>query len=65
MPQDLRIRAVDDRLLPLVAPDGATLKGRYAGRDKTGAALPDGELVPANSYYRRAISRGDVEEVTS
>lgn len=61
----IRIRAVEDRLLPLVDATGATLRGRYAGRDKTGAAMPDGEFVAQSSYYVRAISRGDVEEVTS
>lgn len=63
----LRIRAVGDLLLPLVNASGATLKGRYAGRDKTGAPLPDGEIVEQNSYYIRAADRGDViaEEVSS
>ena len=63
----LRIRAVGDLLLPLIDANGATLKGRYAGRDKTGAPLPDGELVAQNSYYVRAAARGDVtaEEVSS
>lgn len=63
MPQ-IRIRAVGDLLCPLVAPDGATLKGRYAGRDKTGSALPDGELVDESSYYVRAVSRGDLLAVS-
>lgn len=58
----IRIRAVEDRLLPLVGPNGAPLRGRFAGRDKTGAPLPDGELVESSSYYVRALSRGDVAE---
>ena len=63
--QQIRIRAVGERLLPLVATDGALLRGRYAGRDKAGAPLPDGELVDETSYYVRAVSRGDVEQVSS
>jgi len=61
--KQLRIRAVGDRLLPLVGPDGVGLKGRYAGRDKKGGILPEGELVASSSYYIRAILRGDIEEV--
>lgn len=59
----IRIRAVGDHLLPLVDASGATLRGRFAGRDKTGAPLPDGELVAETSYYVRAVARGDVERV--
>jgi hypothetical protein len=58
--KQIRIHAVEGRLLPLVAPDGVGLKGRYAARDKKGAPLPDGELVASTSYYVRAVQRGDV-----
>jgi hypothetical protein len=44
-------------------PGSAT--ARYVGRDKKGAVIAEGVDVPADSYHRRAIARGDLEEVTS
>jgi hypothetical protein len=63
----LRIHAVDDRRVALLRDDGHVRQGRYAGRDATGAALPDGELVSDVDHYRRAERRGDlmIEEVAS
>lgn len=34
--------------------------GRFVARDKKGAPKPEGEDVPATSYYHRAIARCDV-----
>jgi hypothetical protein len=53
--KQILVFAVDGRSLPF---DGGV--GRFVGRDKTGAARADGDLVPASSYYIRAIARGDV-----
>lgn len=63
----LRIHAVEDRRVALVDDGGHTRKGRYAGRDPQGSALPDGELVADHDHYRRHGRRGDlrVEEVAS
>lgn len=63
MTNPLRIRAVEDRLHTLTDPRGFVLARRYAGRDKKGRALPDGELVPDCAHHRRALARGDIEEV--
>jgi hypothetical protein len=50
-----------DGRLPLIDPEThATVPGRYCGRDRTHAPLPDGEIVPAISYYHAAISSGDL-----
>lgn len=62
--ETLHVRAVGDGLLPLVDSDtGVTLMGRYVGRERDGTLKPDGELVPAISYYHSAIARGDLELV--
>lgn len=55
----LRVRAVGDAKLPV--PGSAT--ARYVGRDKKGAPIAEGVLVPDDSYHRRAIARGELEEV--
>jgi predicted nucleotidyltransferase len=39
------------------------MRGRYVGRDKAGAIIEAGVDVPAESYYLRAIARGDIEAV--
>lgn len=59
----LRCRAVGTGLLPYVAPDGAHVLGRYAGRDRAGA--PCAEDLPDTAYYRRGISEGALELVTA
>lgn len=56
----LLIQAVEGRHLSMVDVRGVALRGRFAGRDRAGAPLADGELVPDHIHYRRAISRGDV-----
>jgi hypothetical protein len=61
MPETIRVRAVGDARLPV--PGSAS--ARYVGRDKKGAPIAEGVDVPADSYHRRAIARGDLEEVTS
>lgn len=55
----LRVRAVGDAKLPV---PGSAFP-RYVGRDKSGAVIPDGVNVPADSYHLRALRRGDIEEV--
>lgn len=51
----LRVFAVDGRSLAF---EGGV--GRFVGRDKKGAAKPEGDEVPSNAYYQRAIARGDL-----
>jgi len=61
----MRVRCVGDGLLPLIDVEThATLMGRYCGRDKKGVPLPDGEMVPAISYYNVAIAQGDLALVS-
>lgn len=55
----LRVRAVGDAKLPV--PGSAT--ARYVGRDRSGAVIAEGVTVPDDSYHRRAIVRGELEEV--
>jgi len=57
----ITIKAVEGRMCALVDANGALVRGRFAGRDKKGAALADGESVHDHTHYRRAILRGDIE----
>tara|TARA_R110000868_G_scaffold11757_2_gene57480 strand:+ start:517 stop:720 length:204 start_codon:yes stop_codon:yes gene_type:complete len=59
----LLIQAVDGRLFSLVDASGHAVRGRFAARDKGGAAMPGGELVRDHTHYRRAILRGDIKLV--
>lgn len=56
----LLIQATDGRLFSLVDARGIAVRGRFAARDKSGVALPGGELVRDHTHYRRAILRGDI-----
>ena len=59
----LLIQAIEGRLFSLVDARGIAVRGRIAARDKSGVALPGGELVRDHSHYRRAILRGDIKHV--
>ena len=59
----LLIEAVEGRLFSLVDARGIAVRGRFAARDKSGVALPAGELVRDHTHYRRAILRGDIKLV--
>ena len=59
--QTIRVKAVGDARLPVPG-----TPGRFVGRDrKTGEIIADGVSVPADSYYLRAISRGDLALIES
>ncbi len=60
MPEPLKVRAVDGRKLPAIDPQGRPLPGRFVAHDKKGRPLGEAVLVPADSYHRRAIERGDL-----
>ena len=54
--QTIRVKAVADARLPVHG-----VPGRFVGRDrKTGEILAGGVTVPAESYYLRAVARGDL-----
>ena len=59
----LLIQAVEGRLFSLVDASGRAVRGRFAARDRSGLAMPAGELVRDHSHYRRAILRGDIKHV--
>jgi hypothetical protein len=59
----LLIEAVEGRLFSLVDASGRAVRGRFAARDKSGVAMPAGELVRDHTHYRRAILRGDIKLV--
>ena len=59
----LLIQAIEGRLFSLVDARGIAVRGRFAARDKSGVALPGGELVRDHTHYRRAILRGDIRLV--
>ena len=59
----LLIQAIEGRLFSLVDARGIAVRGRFAARDKSGVALPGGELVRDHTHYRRAILRGDIKLV--
>ena len=56
----LLIQAIEGRLFSLVDARGIAVRGRFAARDKSGVALPGGELVRDHTHYRRAVLRGDI-----
>lgn len=59
--QTIRVKAVGNARLPVPG-----TPGRFVGRDrKTGAIIADGVAVPADSYYLRAIARGDIALIES
>lgn len=59
--QTIRVKAVADARLPVPG-----TPGRFVGRDrKTGEILADGVSVPAESYYMRAVARGDIALIAS
>lgn len=45
MPETLHVRCADDARVTFRTPDGTLVLGRFYGRDRDGAALPDGEIV--------------------
>ena len=59
----LLIEAVEGRLFSLVDASGRAVRGRFAARDRSGVAMPAGELVREHTHYRRAILRGDIKLV--
>lgn len=59
----LLIEAVEGRLFSLVDASGRAVRGRFAARDRSGVAMPAGELVRDHTHYRRAILRGDIKLV--
>ena len=59
--QTIRVKAVADARLPVPG-----TPGRFVGRDrKTGEIIADGVSVPAESYYLRAVARGDLALIES
>jgi hypothetical protein len=60
MPEPLMVRAVAGRKLPAVDPQGRPLPGRFVAHDKKGAPLAGPVAVPADTYHRRAVERGDL-----
>lgn len=52
----LKVKAVGEARLPVPG-----FAGRFVGREKkSGAIIAEGVLVPADSYYLRALARGDI-----
>lgn len=61
MQKTLLVRAVGDGRLPVPGATGP----RYVGRNRDGSVIFEGVNVPDDSYHRRAISRGELVEVSS
>lgn len=61
--QTLTVRAVDGAMVPELDGSGRMRPGRYVGRDRKGAVLDEPVTVPADSYHRRAVARGELVEV--
>jgi hypothetical protein len=63
----LRVRAVGDRKYPRIDAQGRMVvsasRGRFVGRDLSGAIVPEGELVPHHHDYVIAVRQGDLELV--
>lgn len=57
-PKNITVRAVAGRALPVPGHPG-----RHVGRDPADAIIAAGVAVPAESYYLRAVARGDLERV--
>lgn len=59
--QTIRVKAVADARLPVPG-----TPGRFVGRDrKTGEIIAGGVAVSAESYYLRAVARGDLALIES
>ena len=54
-------KGIGEKICEVLADAGADIAG--VGRDKAGAIIEAGVDVPAESYYLRAIARGDIEAV--
>lgn len=62
----LRVRAKGEGRLPLIDSEThSVIMGRFCGRDRDHNPLPEGEIVPAISYYHQAVALGDLEIVSS
>lgn len=61
--QTLTVRAVDGAMVPELDGAGRMRPGRFVGRDRKGAVLGEPVTVPADSYHRRAVARGELVEV--
>lgn len=60
MSETIRVRAKGTAKLPVPG-----MRGRFVGRDKAGEIIAGGVEVPAESYYLRALKRGDIEAVSA
>ena len=56
----LRIVAVGDGRVPYVDETGRAHLGRFFGRDRLGAPLPEPELVADGPEVRKALHRGSL-----
>lgn len=56
----IRVRAIGDALLPKPG-----FPGRFVARNPDRSIIAEGVDVPDDSYHRRAIRRGELEEVSS
>lgn len=57
----MRVRATSGHFPLYDSATGTLYRGRFCGRDRDGAPLPDGEWVPAESYYVRGVLDGSLE----
>lgn len=60
----LRVKAVAERAIPLLAADGKPVPGAYAGMTRDRKIKPEGEVVEdVGGYYIRAVADGDLEQL--
>lgn len=63
--ETMRVRAVADLRVARLGPDGQPVRQSWAGRDRDGKPLADGEDVPRHPHYLYALRCGDLELVTA
>ena len=61
----MRVKAVPERAITLLAPDGTMLVNAFAGLDRrTRAIMPEGEVVDdIGGYYAKAVDQGDLMQL--
>lgn len=67
----MKVKAVEGRLVPFIDGEGRLVRASFVGRERStidqkagklspGRVSDDGQEVPENHYYYRAIARGDL-----
>lgn len=60
----MRVKAVEERAIPLLDANGKIVPGAYAGMTRDRKIKPEGEVVTdIGGYYAGAVRDGDLEQL--